>query len=459
MGVKEVSVIEEKMKDNPFVKLQENFSSYYKINKETENSPHYIAPVQFKLPPNSSGKECPFQYIPIIDTVAAIVSDPDFTNLSQAPTPEGYLYDFKDASVWKENKYFLDNPDALTAQLYSDAVELDNPLGASKGKHKALNVYFSLVDIPKVHRSKIQNIFLVLTALEHELKENKKNYAHFFKPLVDDLKKLEAGVQIGGKTIKMGLICYSADNLEASAVGGFSQCFSSVDVCRVCHQQHKDLQEISGISKINLWTKEGYDAAVLNIEPGERGEFGINSACVFNTLESFHCVGQIPTDIMHDFMEKVAAYDAMSILKSLVSSGMFTFDEYNAVLRDLKLGDYEVADRPVEVSSKNAKIQGKAMAVCQQLRLMPFLVWRILGGNVPPSDAIDLMVILARMQEYLMADKLRLSDTDNFEDIVVEFFTKRKICAEVYPSFGRITPKYHHLGMNALKVTILYSFF
>ena len=122
------------------------------------------------------------------------------------------------------------------------------------------------------------------------------------------------------------------------------------------------------------------------------------------------------------------------------------------MLRDLKLGDYEVADRPVEVSSKNTRIPGKAMAVCQHLRLMPYFVWRILRGNVPASDAIDLMVILARMQEYLMADKLRLSDTDNFEDLVVDFFTKRKICEEIYTSFGRITPKYHHLGMNALKL-------
>jgi hypothetical protein len=43
---------------------------------------------------------------------------------------------------------------------------------------------------------------------------------------LDDLNTLEAVVQIGGKTVKMGQICYSADNLEASIVGGFSQCYS-----------------------------------------------------------------------------------------------------------------------------------------------------------------------------------------------------------------------------------------
>jgi hypothetical protein len=71
-------------------------------------------------------------------------------------------------------------------------------------------------------------------------------------------------VQIGGKTVKMGLTCYSADNLEASVVGGFSQCYSSNDVCKICHQQYKELQEITGIPKVARWTREEYDRAVSN---------------------------------------------------------------------------------------------------------------------------------------------------------------------------------------------------
>jgi hypothetical protein len=390
--------------------------------------------------------------------VSAIVNDPDFDKLHQDPTPDGYLYDFKDGSAWKKNQFFIDNPDALTGQLYSDAVELDNPLGASKGTHKALNVYFSLVDIPKPLRSKTENIFLVLTALEKDLKENKEeNYARFFKPLVDDLKKLESGVQIGGKTIKMGLICYSADNLEASVVGGFSQCYSSNDVCRICHQQFKELQEITGIPKVDRWTKEEYDRAVANMQPGERGSFGLNSGCIFNVLQSFHCVGGIPTDVMHDFCEKVAAFDAMSILKVLVSSGLFTFEEYNQVLRDVKLGDYEAADRPKIVNPKSPAIPGKAMAVALHLRLMPFFLWRLLREDVPDSAAIDLLVVLARILEYIMADKLNSTDIDFFEELVVEFFEKRKICVQQYTTFCTITPKYHHLGKLLLQVSLIFA--
>jgi hypothetical protein len=269
---------------------------------------------------------------------------------------------------------------------------------------------------------------------------------------VEDLKKLESGVQIGGKTIKMGLICYSADNLEASAIGGFSQCFSSNDVCRICHQQYKELQDITGIPKVARWSREEFDRAVADIQPGERGDYGLNSGCVFNVLQSFHCVGGIPTDVMHDFCEKVAPFDAMSILKVLVSSGLFTIEEYNRVLREVKLGDYEAADRPKIVNPKTSSIPGKAMAVALHLRLMPFFIWRILRGNVPDSAAIDLLVILARILEYIMADQLSSADIDFFEELVVEFFEIRKICVQQYTTFCAITPKYHHLGQLPLQV-------
>jgi hypothetical protein len=432
------------MKSNPFVSLHQEYSSYYKINKQTRNSHHYIAPREIKLPPTSRGKIATFQYVPIAETVRAIVTDPGFKCQTQAPAPDGVLYDIRDGSVWKSNKYFQENPDALTGQLYSDAVELENPLGASKGVNKVVNVYFSLVDLPKCLRSKKESIFLVLSVKEKDLKDN---YCHVFRPFIDDLKELESGVQIGGKIVKLGLICYSADNLEASIVGGFSQCFSSADICRVCHQQHRDLASISGIPKSEPWTCQEYDCAVANIQPGVQGEFGLNSGCLFNELKAFHCVGQMPLDVMHDFMERVAAFDAMASLKALLSSGLFSVESYNVVLNDVKLSGYEAADRPLPVNHKSKRIPGKAMAVAQQLRLMPFLIWRLLGGNVAESDPMDLLVLLGRIQEFILADKLTLLDVDNFQDLIIEYFAKRKLCEEQHPDlFIKLTPKYHFLG-------------
>ncbi len=89
-----------------------------------------------------------------------------------------------------------------------------------------------------------------------------------------------------------------------------------------------------------------------------RGEFGLNSGCMFNELQSFHCIGQLPTDKMHNFCEKGASHDLMSVSKVLVSSQLFTFNKYNQLLREVKLGDYEASDRPKPVNLKNVCIPG-----------------------------------------------------------------------------------------------------
>jgi hypothetical protein len=65
-----------------------------------------------------------------------------------------------------------------------------------------------------------------------------------YKPLLDDLKRLEAGITVNGKKVKAGLLCHLGDNLEAHVVAGLSQCFSTGYVCRQCHIQYADLQSI-----------------------------------------------------------------------------------------------------------------------------------------------------------------------------------------------------------------------
>ena len=88
-----------------------------------------------------------------------------------------------------------------------------------------------------------------------------------YKQLVEDLKILEAGVAVQypiQRTVKCGLLIHPADNLEAHAVGGFSQSFSSDDICRFCHCQYDDLKENIhdyGSFVHDKWTTEEYDAA------------------------------------------------------------------------------------------------------------------------------------------------------------------------------------------------------
>jgi hypothetical protein len=139
------------------------------------------------------------------------------------------------------------------------------------------------------------------------------------------------------RRFKYGVLCYSADNLEAHLLGGFSESFSSKDVCRVCHCQYHQLE--NDICEAHgFWSVEEYDRicasmreeiedepemAITPVEVNDAnlfGEFpddtdesfdsdtdsnedvsdeeidrrGLKSECPFNILQSFHSVTSFP---------------------------------------------------------------------------------------------------------------------------------------------------------------------
>jgi hypothetical protein len=215
--------------------------------------------------------------------------------------------------------------------------------------------------------------------------------------------------------------------------------------------QYDDLQDISGIPTALPWTKEDYDKAVQSLsESGhQRGEFGVNSQCALNSLDSFHCVGQFPFDSLHDVLEKVLPCDAASILNGLVGKGSFTLEQYNRTLSEICLQSYERSDRPPPVKARCERLSGTALVVALHIRLMPYLVWR-LGGETLFDEAqeiglVRLLVLLHKINEFVQADSMNLADINNFEDLLVSYFELRKQCAEQDYSFQRITPKFHFM--------------
>lgn len=57
----------------------------------------------------------------------------------------GFLYDFRDGTIYKNHPLFCVDPHALQIIIYYDDVEPANPLGSSKGRHK-LGTQFLIFD-------------------------------------------------------------------------------------------------------------------------------------------------------------------------------------------------------------------------------------------------------------------------------------------------------------------------
>ena len=243
LSVKQIEQIVEANSKDPFTMAQEELASEFKRNKFMEDNFKFVKPKEIVLNKDEvkmgASKDC-VHYVPIVETLKVLLEDSTFTNvvsMHENDIKDGdkeMLKDVKDGKVYKDSKFFKDNPDAFAIMLYSDGVELTNPLSSGKGKHKIVQMFWTLCEVPKYHRSAIDKIQLALVFKEKLLKKYSPKV--IFGSLLTDLKTLETtGVEVFEpvrRRVKAGMLLYSGDNLESHTVGGFSVCFSSRDVCR-----------------------------------------------------------------------------------------------------------------------------------------------------------------------------------------------------------------------------------
>ena len=227
--------------DDPFIKAQEELSSEFKRNKFMEENFKFVKPLEIVLNKDEvkhGARKDVVHYVPLIEALKVLVEDESYNKMITMAEDdihkEDVLKDVRDGIAYKQNPYFRENPDALAIMMYSDAVELCNPLSSGKGKHKIVQLFWTLCEIPRHQRSAIDKIQLGLVFKEKLLK--KYTQGQIFKSLLADLKTLETvGVQVTEpfeRRVKAALYLYSGDNLECHTIGGFSSCFSSRDICR-----------------------------------------------------------------------------------------------------------------------------------------------------------------------------------------------------------------------------------
>lgn len=273
------TILLESVLDDDYLKAQVELNTEFKRKRFIQENFKYVAPMELLLNERefkAGGPKDVVHYIPVKESLKNLLEDRSLievleTEKEKEKKNDEVLRDFRDGFAFKDNDYFQNNPGAFAAHFYSDAVELTNPLGAAKGRHKIVQVFYSLCQIPKLQRSQIDRIQLCMVFKEKLLK--KHGYKKIFSNLMNDLKDLETGLIINypsERKIQMGVLAYSADNLEAHSLGGFSCCFSSKDVCRFCHCQYSDLlshiHDYDGDEMHHYWSKEEYDRICASIE-------------------------------------------------------------------------------------------------------------------------------------------------------------------------------------------------
>ena len=272
-----------------------------------------------------------YQYVPVPETLRVVLESDDYISQKRSDPyfhEHGIIKDIRDGEVYRGSQFWNDNPEAEGLILFSDELEVVNPLGAAKTKHRLNMSYYTLVNMQPQLRTKVKSVQLVSIVPSRHWKK----YGNFkcYERLLSDLKELEQEGLLIRKpvrsTVKVGLCFVVGDNLGQHVLGEFNSNFSSGYICRWCKITYKEACKESlcynGCQPdfvVEDRTMEDHDRSAQLAEEGESDSdlYGIKGKCVFNELTAFHCVLQLPPCIGHDVLEGVLAKDIQFYLEYL----------------------------------------------------------------------------------------------------------------------------------------------
>jgi hypothetical protein len=504
------TIVKESILDDDYLNAQRELSSAFLRNKYVKENFQYVPPQEHVLNPeevkNGASKDV-IHYVDVKDSFKTLVEDKSFLGVIEnnknrvrvSDTTE-VLRDLCDGSAHKDNSFFRNNPGAFAAHFYSDAVELSNPLGWAKGRHKIIQVFYSIAQVPRSQRSQIDRMQLALVCKEKLIK--KYGYEVIFSKLVQDLKVLEGGITINfpvRREVQLGLLVYSSDNLEAHTLGGFSCCFSSKDICRFCHCTHSELStnihDFDGDVMKKYWTVPEYDSICDDLEKGEdkntqveerlvladnlffdeensnedsedeneyesgsdeesemndedddeeRAQYGLRFRCPLNQLEAFHAVVGFPPDCMHDLLEGVVAQDLLAGIRILIKKSWFTLEQYNLSMKNLQYFSYEASDKPQDVPKKGRKLSGKACSLWVHIRNFPLIVRNLVEDE--EDEILSFLLLLVDITARITASEFRHHEIHALEERVIKYLDERKRLFVSYKDLlGTAKPKHHFL--------------
>ncbi|XP_044585983.1 uncharacterized protein LOC123266021 [Cotesia glomerata] len=342
--------------DKTFNTVDDNLGTFYKRKKFCEKNFPYVSPIQIPVNNSSSKKKQFFHYVPLKETIKQLYDNKSLSHNLVFDIPKynsKILKDFTDGSVFKNNPFFKDNPNAVQLILYQDSFEIVNPIGSAKSKYKILAVYFSKGNYPDKIRSHVNSMYLVALC-----KEKLFDHTKVFGKVIQDIKDIETdAIEISpGKVVKGSLVFVTGDNLGSRGLGRFAENFSKTQYfCRYCLVTKKSFETTNGVFKNNpIRTVESYKIVItkLNRKKSTCSQKkankkplliqGIKFDCVFNQLNYHVRLSGLPPCLGHDIFEDVLAYDLKLYLDDLVDKGWFSYKLLN---HRIEIFDYSVEDQ------------------------------------------------------------------------------------------------------------------
>lgn len=342
------------------------------------------------------------QIIPLHSLLQLLVSMPEILHCVENPhvREDDYMFDWCDGRFMENHPLFGVDKNALQLVLYTDDLEIVNPLGPSIKKHKITVFYVMLLNIPPEDRSRLSSIFLLAIAKSNDLKRHgfKRLLADFIST-VNKLSSTGLDFDINGerRNMKGGLIAVIADTPAANLLGGFKEGVGFAHKpCRTCHVSHDELPNKLTHSQCDIRTLNDHvqKCNLLFDQPLTRQaqkewskQWGLNGKSILLEINNFDVCKCLVQDPMHVLLEGALPNEvARFIYYSIELKGFFTLGWLNNELATFPYTYLEISDKPEPILKTHYfdafKIKCKSASMLTLCTVLPF----ILCKKVPHDD-------------------------------------------------------------------------
>lgn len=369
------------------------------------------------------------------------------------------------ADVW-DGTYIKSNPlyiqhhgRVLGVQIYTDDVELANPLGSKKGKHKVSVFYWSLLNLPPQCRSSLQSINLLGVVNSDLLRIH--GATAFLQPFIDDMLRLQSGLKLkvnGKEETWHGILVNSVGDMPASnLLGGFKEGVGrATRPCRRCMVHREEMNLIHHESDCELRSKNQHQQHLTELLESENlsktardalsASFGVNGPSPLSALDYFDPVSCFPQDLMHVLYEGVLNRATCFLLHHLITKKDLDLNQLNNNISSLK--NQREFTTPPRIREDEVMNLGKLSFSSSEMECLCVALPLVLGNTLLCQDSphydnfILLLEICASLQCYSFnEDQLRVLQFD------IETHNSHFVLlySSVLQGGRAITPKFHVL--------------
>jgi len=389
------------------------------------------------------------QLLQIEDVAACICGD----GQSTGPTHD-VMVDFHDGYYCKTHAVF-GNDSNIRILSYFDDVEVVNPIGVHTKKHKISLFYWTLLNIPPKHRSKLSCIQLLAVAKERDCKEF--GLSLLLNDFIAGINRLyNDGVTVlssGGQevTLRGGLVAFSADTLAASVIGGFKEGVGFAHkICRTCEitSEQSPMRLCHDECILREYNEHVRRCSRLQSPLTDKGRkywsrvYGINKQSVLLGVEDFDVTSCLIHDPMHLLFEGVTPMEMKLLLAYAVrESSYFSLADLNCFLS--AISESMPADcRPNRI--EHNQIFGKDLLrqTAHQMWYLAHMLPLAVGSLVPCGD--DRWMNFLRILHIQMLCTSPVATLCTVRSLEIVIAKHNSMFQVLYPDASYI-PKMHYL--------------